>query len=363
MVLPSMGGGGAERVALTLIQGFVERGHQVDLVLAEAKGELLPLVPPGVRVIDLRAPRLRHAILPLARYLKREKPDAVQVSMWPLTIAGILARRIARSPARLMVSDHANLSRHYAHSRAAKSMLRRTTRWFYPAADHRVVVSAQAADDLASLSGVPRGKFEVIHNPISPPASIATNPEVEQLWGKGGPRIITVGALKQEKNQALLLRAFATLRSHLDAKLMILGEGPLRTHLEALAKELGVADRVLMPGFRADPWPYLASADLFVLSSDHEGFGLVLVEAMHAGLRVVSTDCAGGPREILDDGGYGRLVPPGDADALADAMAAALAEPAAPERMRERAMELTGPAQLARYEQLLLGPSCYRRRM
>jgi glycosyltransferase involved in cell wall biosynthesis len=355
MVLPSMGGGGAERVALTLIEGFVARGHEVDLVLAEARGELLALVPPGVRIIDLRAPRLRHAILPLARYLRREKPDVVQVSMWPLTIAGILAKSLARSPARLVVSDHAILSRHYAHSAVARTVLRWTTRWLYPAADHRVLVSAWAADDLAALSGIDREKLEIVHNPISPPASIATNPEVERKWGNGAPRIITVGALKDEKNHALLLHAFARLGGHPAALLMIVGEGTLRAGLEDLAKELGIADRVRMPGFSADPWPFFASADLFVLSSDHEGFGLVLVEAMHAGLRLVSTDCAGGPRDILDGGSYGRLVPPGDADALAEAMAAALQEPANPERMRARAIEFAGPSQLARYEELLLG--------
>lgn len=354
MVLPSLGGGGAERVALTLVGAFVERGHRVDLVLAEARGELLPLVPPEVRVIDLQAPRLRHAIGPLARYLRRERPDAVQVSMWPLTVVAILARAIARSRARLMVSDHAALSRQYAHSPAALAMLRWTIRWFYPLADHRVVVSARAADDLAALSGLPRDRFEVIHNPISPPPSLATTPEVERLWGDGEPRIITVGALKEEKNQALLLRAFAKLRGHPEATLMILGEGPLRPGLERLVKELGIADRVRMPGFSSNPWPYLASADLFVLSSDHEGFGLVLAEAMHAGLRVVSTDCEGGPREILDGGRFDRLVPTGDADALAQAMAAALSEPAAPDRMRERARALAGPAQAARYEELLV---------
>lgn len=354
MVLPSMGGGGAERVALTLIEGFVAHGFRVDLVLVEAKGELLALVPPSVRVIDLQAPRFRHAILPLARYLRREKPDAVQVSMWPLTVMGILARAIARSPARLLVSDHSTLSRHYAHWPLAFRMLRWTTRWLYPAADHRVVVSAQAADDVAALSGIPREKFEVIHNPISPPASIATDLEVERLWGDGGPRIITVGALKAVKNQALLLRAFARLNDQ-NAKLLILGEGPLRFELAGLARELGLAERVRMPGFSANPWPYLASADLFVLSSDHEGFGLVLAEAMHAGLRVVSTDCPGGPRDILDGGRYGTLVPTGDADALAKAMAEALQKPPAPERMRERASELSGPSQLARYEELLLG--------
>ena len=355
MVLPSMGGGGAERVALTLIEGFAARGHQVDLVLAEAKGELLPLVPAGVRVFDLRAPRLRHAVLPLARYLRREKPDAVQVSMWPLTIAGILARALARSPARLMVSDHAALSRQYAHSAATRSVLRWTTRLLYPAADHRVVVSGQAADDLAALSGIPRDRFKTIYNPIAPPASIATNPEVERLWGDGRPRIITIGTLKAQKNHALMLRAFARLRGHPDATLMIVGEGPLRAELEDRARELGIADRVIMPGFCPDPWPFLASADLFVLSSDYEGFGLVLAEAMHAGLRLVSTDCEAGPREILDGGRYGRLVPTGDADALAEAMAAALAEPVDPERLRERARAMTGPSVLTRYEELLTG--------
>ena len=207
-------------------------------------------------------------------------------------------------------------------------MLRWTTRWLYPLADHRVVVSARAAGDLAALSRLARERFEVIHNPISPPTLLATTPEVERLWGDGEPRIITVGALKEEKNQALLLRAFARLSGHPEARLMILGEGPLRAGLERLAAKLGIADRVRMPGFSVDPWPCLASADLFVLSSDHEGFGLVLAEAMHAGLRVVSTDCEGGPREILDGGRYGKLIPTGDVAGLAEAMAAALQKPA-----------------------------------
>ena len=129
----------------------------------------------------------------------------------------------------------------------------------------------------------------------------------------------------------------------------------MRSSLEALAAELGIADRVLLPGFDRDPWPYLASADLFVLSSDYEGFPLVLVEAMYAGLKVVSTDCQSGPSEILCEGRYGRLVPCGDTDALARAMEMALAEPGDPAGVRERAAAMTGPGLMARYSDLVLG--------
>lgn len=355
MFLPNMAGGGAERVALAGIKDLVERGHEVDVVLVRAEGELLPLLPPQAKVVDLDARRLSASLLPLVRYLRERKPDAIHALMWPATVIAILARRLARSHALLMVSDHIAHSQ-MIQARRERAMFRWTTRRFYPAADFRIVVSADAADDLAALSGIPRDRFEVIYNPISPPTKIATNPHVEELWGDADQRIITVGSMKEQKNQALLLRAFAQIRGHPKAKLMILGEGQLRPMLERLAKDLGVADRVLMPGFAIEPWPYLASADLFVLSSDYEGFGIALVEAMHAGLRVVSTDCMSGPGEILDRGRYGKLVPTDDAAALAEAIAAALAEPAAPDRMRERAEVMTGPSTLARYAELLLGP-------
>jgi glycosyltransferase involved in cell wall biosynthesis len=349
-----MAGGGAERVALAGIIDLLERGHEVDLVLVRAEGALLPLIPPQVQVFDLRAPRIVASLLPLARYLRKRKPDAVHALMWPVTIVAILAHRLARSRARLLVSDHVAHSK-MIQSPRERALFRWTTRWLYPAADFRIVVSADAADDLATFSGIPRDRFEVIYNPISPPAAIATNPQVERLWGDCDQRIITVGALKEQKNHALLLRAFAQINSFPKSKLMILGEGQLRPKLEGLARELGIADRVLMPGFAIDPWPYLASADLFVLSSDYEGFGIALVEAMYAGLRVVSTDCRSGPREILDGGRYGKLVPTGDSAALADAIDQALAEPAQPDRMREQAEVMTGPSKLARYAALLLG--------
>jgi glycosyltransferase involved in cell wall biosynthesis len=344
-----MGGGGAERVALEIIRELLGAGHQVDLVLVRAEGQLLALVPPAVRIIDLKARRLLGALLPLIRYFRDQRPDAVQVSMWPLTTVAILAHRLAGSRARLMVSDHIAFSH---AGRRDKMAIRMTAAPLYRLADVRVVVSEGAARDLAELIGVDRGQIELIYNPISVPEEIKPTPEAERLWGGAKDRIVTAGSLKPQKNHALLLRAFARL-DRSNAKLMILGEGPLRPDLERLAAELGIAGRVVLPGFQIDPWPFYASASLFVLSSDYEGFANVVLEAMAAGLPVVSTDCPSGPAEILDQGRFGTLVPVGDEAALANAMVDALDDRGDPEPRKARAATFSqGSAR--RYRDLLV---------
>jgi glycosyltransferase involved in cell wall biosynthesis len=336
-----MRGGGAERVALTLIQEFVRCGHEIDLVLLEADGELLDLLPPEVTVIDLGAKKIFAALRPLIRYLRERRPSTLQASLWPLTVIAILAGLLSRSRTRIVVSDHAILSAQYGGSWRTMAQLKATTRLLYLLADTRICVSEGAAEDLSRISGLSRNSFAVIHNPISqPPLPINSSPAVEQLWPGANRRILTVGALKLVKNHALLIRAFAIFARKHEASLMILGEGEERSALERLAQDLGVADRIALPGFADDPWPFYASADLFVLSSDHEGFGNVLVEAMLAGLPVVSTDCPSGPREILDGGRFGALSPVGDAGALGQAIEEGLARPIAPETLRRRAEEL-----------------------
>ncbi|MBK1733239.1 hypothetical protein CKO41_15925 [Thiococcus pfennigii] len=119
----------------------------------------------------------------------------------------------------------------------------------------------------------------------------------------------------------MLLETFARLRRTRPARLMILGDGPERPALEAQARRLGIDADVALIGFVSDPLPYMAQADLFVLSSRYEGLGNVLVEAMAVGCPVVSTDCPSGPREILEDGHHGPLVPVENAEMLAEAMA------------------------------------------
>jgi len=349
ILLPDLGGGGAERVALALMQGFVERGHPVDLVLVNRRGVLLPLVPEGVTIVDLGARKLRQALFPLVRYLRDRRPHALHAMMWPLTTIGILACLMSRVRTRIIVSDHIALSKQYGGSVRTMQAIRWSVSLLYPLADARVLVSSAAADDLAAISWLPRRNIDVIYNPLDLPA-VTRDRTVTTRWGNGEvARIITVGVLKEQKNHALLLRAFALIRAQRAARLAIVGDGVLRPMLERLANELGIAADVIFAGYNVNPWPWLNTADSFALSSDYEGFGNVLVEALHAGLSVVSTDCESGPREILDGGVFGRLVPCNDAVALAEAIMEALDNPRDPAAGRTRAQQLSGYAAIDRH--------------
>jgi len=356
LVLPDLGGGGAERVTLTLANELVARGIAVDIVLMRCEGAFLEQVPRTIRLVDLKAPRTRHAPLAFARYLRAERPDAVIANMWPLTTACIIARSLARSKARLLACEHAMLADSYRDWGWLHGFfLRSSIAALHPFADVRAAVSSGVADDLAAMTGIERSRFEVVYNPVAvhPPTSDETA-AVDGAWrGWAGKRIITVGTLNAVKNQALLLHAFARLLETVDDRLMLLGEGPLRGELKALARKLGVADKIIMPGFMPNPTPFYRAADLFVLSSDYEGFGNVIVEALACGLPAVSTDCPSGPAEILENGRWGRLTPVGDAEALANAMAQSLAAEHDREALRRRAADFSPARAAERYLQLL----------
>ena len=178
-------------------------------------------------------------------------------------------------------------------------------------------------------------------------ACLSSAPRPDALAGISGPLILSVGTLKPVKRHDLLLEAFARLPASLGVRLCLLGDGAQRAMLEQKAQALGIADRVFMPGFVADPGPWYAHADLFVLCSDYEGFGNVIVEALEYGVPVVSTDCPVGPKEILADGRFGNLVPPGDVEALAHAMTRALEEDVDRDALRKRAQDF-GLATIAR---------------
>ena len=165
--------------------------------------------------------------------------------------------------------------------------------------------------------------IEVIFNPIINERIIqrANEPNNHPWFNpKTVPVIIAIGRLSEQKNFSLLLQSFAKVLESTKARLIIFGEGPLRSDLENLVKELNLQDAVLLPGVVANPYNYLNNADLFVLSSNYEGLPNALVEALACGCPVVSTDCQSGPREILDDGKYGILVEPSDVNGLARAI-------------------------------------------
>jgi len=330
--LPSVRGGGAQRVIVNLVQGITERGLPVDVVLATAEGVFLDQLPPAARIVDLRARRLLGSLVPLTRYLRRERPRILVSSMSHANLIALWAAKFAHPSVPVMVTVHNTMSQSTPEEGGlAGALSSRLLRTFYPWATSVVAVSRGAADDLAHTSGLPRERVHVIYNPVITPAMLAlARQRPDHPWfGPGEPPVMLgVGRMTPQKDFPTLIRAFAEVRRQRPARLIILGEGEERPGLENLIGELGLADDVALPGFRDDAIAYMACSALFVLSSAWEGLPTVLIEALAAGTRVVSTECPSGPREILQDGRLGALVPVGDASGLARAMIAALDRPA-----------------------------------
>jgi glycosyltransferase involved in cell wall biosynthesis len=329
--LPSLCGGGAERVTVNLAKTIAERGYSVDLVLVEAEGVFLNELSSAVRVVDLHALRVLRSLVPLAGYLRRERPRVLVSSMGHANLVALWAGRLAGNVTPIIVTEHNTLSQEAGRQQRLRGWLwPRLLGWFYPWAARVVAVSRGAADDLSRTSGLPRERVEVVYNPVITPEMMALARErSDHPWFTPGqpPVVLGVGRLTPQKDFGTLVRAFAEVRRSRPARLIILGEGEERPALEALARELAVSDDVLLPGFQANALAYMVGAAVFALSSAWEGLPTVLIEALVAGTHVVSTDCPSGPREILQEGRLGALVPVGDPSALAAAILDALARP------------------------------------
>ncbi len=332
--LPALYGGGAERTMLNLAQGIAGRGYSVDLVLAQAEGPYLAQVPESVRLVDLGKGRIVNRSrtltrLPsLVRYLRDEQPDAMLSALSRANIVALLARRVAGVPKRVVVNQQNTVSKAApnAPSRLGR-LVPRLARYFYRWADNVIGVSQGVVDDLVQSVGVPQHLLKVIFNPgITPELRKKAQAPLDHPWFQPGepPVIIAVGRLTLQKDFPTLLKAFARLRQSRHVRLLILGEGAESQTLEALAVQLGVEQDVGLPGFVENPYPYMVRASVFVLSSLWEGLPTVLVEALYCGPPIVATDCPSGPREILANGEFGRLVPVGKPIALSEAIAAAL---------------------------------------
>jgi len=324
LFLPSLQGGGVERVMLHLVRGFAARGFAVDMVLARAEGPYLKHVPPQVRVVDLGVQRALFSLPRLIRYVRHTQPCALLSAKDYVNLVAIWACRWARVPTRLVVSVHIPLSVDMQYASQLKARLIPVlARQLYPDAYRVVAVSQGVAADILSLYQLMPDKVEVIYNPVVTPELITQSWEpVEHPWLAAGelPVILGAGRLTVQKDFVTLIRAFARVRQHHEARLIILGEGEDRPILERLVRELGLQEWVALPGFVENPYAWMRRAAVFVLSSRWEGLPTVLVEAMACGTPVVSTDCPSGPREILEGSKWGKLVPVGDEAALAEAI-------------------------------------------
>ncbi len=331
--VPSLVFGGAERVAINLAEGFAARGVLTDLVAASGRGEFGRHIPPGVRLIDLKSARVMASLPALMTYLRRERPQAVITFMDHAGIAALLARRLSRTSASIICTVHTNLTQTTGNSPNLRSrFIPSLVRVFYPWADHIVAVSHGVASGLSLATGMPVSRVKVIYNPVITDDLLALAKQApDHPWFAPGqpPVILGVGRLSKAKDFPNLIRAFAAVRRQQPARLMILGEGEERGALMALVTALDLTEHVALPGFRDNALAFMARSAVFVLSSMREGLPTVLIEALAAGAAVVATDCPSGPREVLQDGRLGPLVPVGDSDALARAISRVLKEPAA----------------------------------
>jgi glycosyltransferase involved in cell wall biosynthesis len=323
-----MAGGGAERAALQLAAGLADRGFHADLVLASAEGPRMAEVSDRVEVVDLGARRVLTSVPALVRYLRRAQPAAMASVLDHANIVALWARRIAGYPERLVVVEQNNLSAAAAHGKSRRDRLMPTiASRFYPWADCVAGVSAGVVADLrGQLTTVPDDRYRVIYNPIVTREMLqkATVPVTHPWFTRGDQVLVAAGRLRPQKDFPTLIRAFHRVRSSRPARLLILGEGPDRDALEALIRELDLDDDVELHGYTDNPYAYFASGAAFVLSSRWEGLPTVLIEALSCGAPVIASDCPSGPREILADGRYGRLVPVGDVAAMTSALEAAL---------------------------------------
>ncbi len=324
-------GGAFANLAASLARGFRAMGVR-DLYLLHVSRDPSRLqgLDASVSVVPLGSGRSLWTPIPLSRTLRRLAPDALISMPSFVNLAAVLAKMLAPGcPTRLLISEHATLSykvftehRGDMKFRALPALMR----LLYPRADALVAVSSDVLQDLLATTRVRLNpsRTRVIPNPMDGERIVRLSAEPAAhpwLRDKRTPVVHSVGRLARQKNYPLLLRAFARLRRKTDARLLIAGEGGERRRLELLAGELGIRDRVDFPGYTANPYALMARSDVFALASEEESFGLVLGEALCCGVPVVATDAlGGGPRNILENGTYGILVPRDDEQALADSL-------------------------------------------
>lgn len=359
---PTLGQGGADRVTLTLLRRLDRERFAPTLVLMRAEGELLAELPADVPLRSLEARSLWSAWRPLTALLRREAPDILFSTSGGANVAACLAHRLARSRARLVLSERNVLVRDQPRLKRRAMLVAK--RRLYPAADAVTTVSRGVRDDLIARLDLAPERVRVVYNPVvtTELGRLAEDRPVHPWLSAPEPLVLAAGRLVGAKGFDTLLEAFARLRRRQRARLLVLGEGPERPALEARIQTLGLEQEVDLPGFVANPFAYMARCTVFVLSSRFEGLPGALIQAMACGAAVVSTDCPAGPAEIVTSGESGLLVPVGDSAALAQAIERLLTDSDLRRRLatrgrREAWRRFQADRVLDRYTAALLGGS------
>jgi glycosyltransferase involved in cell wall biosynthesis len=362
-VLPSLNGGGAERAAVHILNGLDAARWDRSMYLFVREGPYLNDVQPSIDLVSGSGGSRLRRWLGLRRYLRVSRPHLVVSFLSYFSVlaavrgSGVGARVVfnQQTPMSAFLTDTDYPWRRAWHRRAFSLV----TRVGYRLADAIVTTSAGVADDLVTAFGVPRRRIRVVHNPvdlgaITTAAAEPMDPAYERVWSS--PVVVAAGRLADAKNYPLLLDALAVLRRTVPARLFVLGQGDREAAMREQIGRLGLGDSVVLCGFQANPWKYIARADVFALTSRYEGFGNVIVEAMACGVPVVATSSPG-TREIISAEIDGLLVDRHEPGAVADALERVLTDTTLRCRLaggaRRSAARFASPTVAAAYDALL----------
>lgn len=341
----SMSGGGAQRVMVRLASGFVDAGHTVNVVTLNKSGPFLKEMQDGVTINELPTKKLITSLPYLVYYLIKNKQDAIIVTEPASNVVLIVSKIIAFNKSKLFIREGLFPSVAIKETpHMATKIAYKLAPYIYRYADCIIAIANDMADDIKRFLKVPHDKVQVIsYNPVVTTELFRlSEQEPDHKWFEDDvPIILGVGRLDKQKDFETLIKSFALLRREYKSRLMIIGEGPERNNLQKIIDESGWGADISLIGFRSNPFSAMARCTVFVLPSRYEGQPNVLVEALACNATVVSTDCPSGPREILSDGKYGKLVPVGDHVRMAEAILHAAKNPLNKEMLTERAQQYT----------------------
>lgn len=319
----TLDGGGAEKVAVNLANYYSKTGYDVDLVLIKKVGPYLKLVSNNVNLVDLSSYNYFFSLLKLRSYLNKNNNNLF------LSVIRSVNILIGLSSVGLKIK---NLTFREANTLDAirkmkpfkRFIYKNLMRYSYFKANTIIANSYDTKQDLIDENIIKDEKSLVIVNPVLPlDYQELLQKESHHRWldDKNLKVILSVGRLHEQKNYPFLIECFAELvKKHNNTRLLIVGEGKDKEKLQSQIDILGMHEFINIENFQSNIFPYYKKSTVFALSSQWEGFGNVIVEALSAGTPVVSTNCSGGPKMILENGKYGTLVDIGNKKAYVDAL-------------------------------------------